>query len=96
MDIFSSLISFLGIRISKKPADKEHPFGHWKFEVLAGIIITLILLSTGILILKESFKKFRNPVPIEMPFLALSIMAVSAGINLVMSQLKINVGKKIQ
>lgn len=42
MDVFSSLLSYLGIKISKKPADKKHPYGHYKFEVLAGVIITLI------------------------------------------------------
>jgi cation diffusion facilitator family transporter len=33
MDIFSSAIGYIGIRISKKPEDKEHPYGHYKFEV---------------------------------------------------------------
>ncbi len=93
-DIFSSLISFVGIKISKKPADKRHPYGHFKFEVLAGLFITLILLTTGILILYESWKKFKNPSPIQLPILALSIMGFSAILNEVMSRLKIHFGKK--
>lgn len=94
MDVFSSFVSFLGIKISKKPADKKHPYGHYKFEVLAGAIITLILLMTGILILKESLEKFRNPVQIEIPVLAFSVMAISTLINAIMSNLKIHYGKK--
>jgi cation diffusion facilitator family transporter len=47
MDVFSSLISFFGIKISKKPADKKHPYGHFKFEVLAGFLITLIFIYLG-------------------------------------------------
>ena len=36
MDIFSSAIGFIGIKISKKPEDQKHPYGYYKFEVLAG------------------------------------------------------------
>ena len=46
MDIFSSAVGYIGIKISAKPEDKEHPYGHYKFEVLGGTIITLILLAT--------------------------------------------------
>jgi len=43
MDVISSGISFIGIKISKKPVDKKHPYGHYKFEVLSGLIIYLNL-----------------------------------------------------
>ena len=36
MDVVSSIISYAGLRASKKPADKEHPYGHYKIEVLSG------------------------------------------------------------
>jgi len=93
-DIFSSLISFLGIKISKKPADKKHPYGHFKFEVLAGFLITLILFFTGIWIIFEAYQKFKNPSLIKMPILAFSVMIFSALINEIMARLKIHFGKK--
>jgi len=94
MDVFSSFVSFLGIKIAKKPADQKHPYGHYKFEVLAGVVITLILLATGFGILREAWQKFSNPAQIEMPILALSVMAFSALINEIMAKLKIHYGKK--
>jgi cation diffusion facilitator family transporter len=94
MDVFSSLISFFGIKISKKPADKEHPYGHFKFEVLAGFLITLILLGTGLGIIFEAYQKFKNPSLIKIPILALSVMIFSAIINEIMARLKIYFGKK--
>jgi cation diffusion facilitator family transporter len=94
MDIFSSLISFFGIKISKKPADKEHPYGHFKFEVLAGFSITLILFGTGLTILYEAYQKFKNPSLVKIPVLALSVMFFSAIINEVMARLKIYFGQK--
>jgi len=94
MDIFSSLISFFGIKISKKPADKEHPYGHFKFEVLAGFLVTLILFGTGSAILYGAYQKFKNPSLTKIPILALSVMVFSILVNEIMSRLKIYFGKK--
>jgi len=94
MDIFSSLVSFFGIKISKKPADQRHPYGYYKFEVLAGGIITLILLLTGIWILYEAYQKFLNPSLIKIPVLAFGVMMLSALVNEIMARLKIHFGKK--
>lgn len=94
MDVFSSLISFFGIKISKKSTDKEHPYGHFKFEVLAGFLITLILLGTGLAIIYEAYQKFKNPSLIKITILALSVMIFSALVNEIMARLKIYSGKK--
>jgi len=94
MDIFSSAVGYIGIRISKKPEDEKHPYGHYKFEVLAGVIITLILLATGLGIMWESYKNFLNPDKIEIGYLAFGIMIFSAVVNEVMARFKIHFGKK--
>jgi len=94
MDIFSSTISFIGIKIAKKPVDKKHPYGHYKFEVLAGLIITIILFLTGSFIIFEAFREFSNPSSPSIGYLALGIMLVSAIINEVMARAKIKYGKK--
>jgi len=94
MDILSSIISFVGIKIAKKPVDEKHPYGHYKFEVFAGLIITVILFATGLLIIFEAIEKFKNPSHITAGYLALGIMLVSALINEIMARLKIKYGKK--
>ncbi len=93
-DIFSSVISYLGIKISGKPSDKKHPYGHYKFEVLAGFLITLILFVTGIWIIYEAYQKFLFPAPVTMPVFAFGIMILSALVNEIMARLKIYYGKK--
>ena len=93
-DVFSSFIGFLGIKISKKPADRKYPYGYFKFEVLAGFFITLILFITGIFIFYESYQKFLNPSRISLPKIALLVMAFSVLINEIMSRLKIYYGRK--
>ena len=94
MDIFSSVIGYIGIRTSKKPADKEHPYGHYKFEVLSGLIITLILFGTGIGIIYESYKSFINPSMVNVGYFSLGIMLFSAVINEIMARIKIHYGKR--
>ncbi|GAI15250.1 unnamed protein product, partial [marine sediment metagenome] len=94
MDILSSTISYIGIKISKKPSDEKHPYGHYKFEVLAGTIITLVLLATGIGIIYKAYQDFFNPEKIKISFLAFGIMIFSAAVNEIMARTKIHFGKK--
>ena len=47
-DVITTFIAFLGVKISKKPADKEHPYGHDRLECVAALLLGAILLVTGI------------------------------------------------
>ncbi len=47
-DVFATLIAYIGRRISEKPADKEHPYGHERFECIASILLGAILIATGV------------------------------------------------
>jgi len=94
MDIFSSAISFVGIKIAKKPEDQKHPYGHYKFEVLAGLFITLILFGTGTGVVYEAYQKFLNPSLTKLSFAAFGIMLFSALVNEGMARLKIYWGKR--
>lgn len=56
-DVFATLIAFLGVRLSKKAADKEHPYGHERFECVASLLLGVILLITGLGIGKAGLEK---------------------------------------
>ncbi len=94
MDIFSSVISYLGIKVAKKPGDQKHPYGHYKFEVLAGAVITLILFATGLGIIYESYQNLFELEKIKLSYAAFGMMMFSAVVNEVMSRLKIHFGKE--
>lgn len=47
-DVFATFIAFLGVKMSKRGADKSHPYGHERLECIASLILGLILLATGI------------------------------------------------
>ena len=44
-DAGSSIISFIGVKIASKPADKEHPFGHGRMEYIAALIVAFLVLQ---------------------------------------------------
>ena len=94
VDIFSSAISYAGIKISAKPADEKHPYGHYKFEVLAGVAITAIIMATGVGIIYNAYQNFLNPQNITIGYLAFGIMIFSVVVNELMSRLKLHCGKK--
>ena len=54
-DLSTDFISIIGAKISLKPADKEHPFGHGKLENLVSMVIGLIIIFMGITVLKNVF-----------------------------------------
>ena len=93
-DVFSSAVSFWGIKKSSAPKDKEHPYGHYKYEVLAGAIITVILFLTGAGIAYEAIMGFFADHKVEFSLVAVVAMAFSAIINELMSRVKIFYGKK--
>lgn len=47
-DVFSTVIVLIGIKISAKKADKNHPFGHERFECVAAILLAAVLFATGV------------------------------------------------
>ncbi|HAB18141.1 MAG TPA: cation diffusion facilitator family transporter [Verrucomicrobiota bacterium] len=60
-DVFSSFIVWSALRIAVKPADEDHPFGHGKAESIAGLLVSLMLLSAAALIAVQSIREILAP-----------------------------------
>ena len=58
LDVVSSFVTFLGLKTAKKPQDKEHPYGHFRAESVAGFLVSVLLAITGIWILFEAIQRF--------------------------------------
>ncbi len=95
-DAGSSVVTFLGFKLASRPADKEHPFGHGRYEYVAGLGISVVILLVGIELLKSSAEKIFNPDnSSEITFLSICILAVSVGIKLWMFFFNKILSKKI-
>jgi cation diffusion facilitator family transporter len=82
-DLVSDAVVMLGIRLSDRPADEGHPYGHGRFETLAAFILGLILVGAAALLGWEGLEKLRHPEPTVPTWLAagaafLSIVAKEA------------------
>ncbi|MFJ8087425.1 cation diffusion facilitator family transporter [Lysinibacillus sp. Ag94] len=87
LDLLASFIAFLSVRISSKPADKEHPYGHGKVENISGTIETLLIFVAGIWIIYECIHKIIAPTPIKLPVLGILVMLFGALINFFVSRI---------
>lgn len=75
-DVFATLIAYIGVILSKRPEDREHPYGHERLECVASLILGLILAGTGIGIGYSGIQKLIARETIEIPTLLPLIAAV--------------------
>lgn len=59
-DVLSSIIVIIGVKISAKGSDKEHPYGHERFECVAAIVLAVILLISGLFIGHTAIEQIRS------------------------------------
>lgn len=94
LDLMASVITFFSVRMSRQPPDRKHPYGHGKFENIAGTIESLLVLVAGIWIIIESSKKILHPEPIQLPLLGIAVMLLGALINWVVGRVIKRVGEE--
>lgn len=95
-DAFSSFISLIGFLFSGKKPDLEHPFGHGRFEYIAGLLISLAILLMGFELLKSSIFKILHPETVESSTLIFIILLLSIIVKLYMAFYNKKVGTSIQ
>ncbi|MGM9646739.1 MAG: cation diffusion facilitator family transporter [Eubacteriales bacterium] len=76
-DAGSSLLTMAGFRLSAKPADKGHPYGHARYEYLTGLALSFLVLLLGVSFLKESIGSFFDESETAIGLLSLIILSVS-------------------
>jgi cation diffusion facilitator family transporter len=94
MDLVASIIAFLSVRISSKPADEEHPYGHGKIENISGLVEGLLIFVAAFLIIKESVLKILHPIQIGETGIAIIVMLISAAVNAIVSRIIYKVAKE--
>ena len=95
-DAASSVISFIGVKMANKPADKEHPFGHGRIEYIAALIVSFLVIEVGFTFFKSSIEKIRNPQEISFKWIPFLFLLLSVGVKLWMSLFNRKLGKRIQ
>ncbi len=94
-DAGSSIVSLFGVKLSAKPADKGHPYGHGRIEYISASIVAFLVLLMGVELLKSSIDKIVNPVPVQFNWLSLVILVLSILAKLWLGLFNKKLGKKI-
>ena len=94
-DAGSSIVSMVSFRISAKPADRDHPFGHARIEYLASMIVSFLILLIGFELITESISSIRNPSDSPIDIIAMVILGASILMKVWLFFFYRGVGKKI-
>ncbi len=94
-DCVSTVVVFIGLRWSMKPADKEHPFGHGRAETVAAIFVGFFLIMVAFEFGKEAVARLIGHARAHYGWTGIIVMIISVVVKEGMSQLSIRTGKKI-
>ena len=94
-DAASSVITVFGFRISARPADKEHPFGHHRYEQISALIVAILVLAIGVLLGKSSIEKIITPEETAVTTLTYIVLAVAIVLKLGQMAMYLYFSKKI-
>lgn len=94
-DASGSVITLVGFKLAAKPADKEHPFGHARFEYIAGLGVAVMVLVIGIELLRGSIVKIVNPTPVDYNAWSFVVLVFSILLKLWMAFFNRNIGRRI-
>lgn len=95
-DAGSSLVTLLGFYLAQRPADKEHPYGHARYEYLSGLVVSALILVIGLELGKSSFEKVLHPQPILATPVVWGVLTVSLCLKLWMSHFFRTLGARIR
>lgn len=94
MDLLAAVIAFFSVKMSDTPPDKEHPYGHGKFENVSGVIEAVLIFVAAGWIIYEAVRKLSSPREVENIGVGAVVMAVSAVVNLLVSRKLYRVARK--
>ena len=94
-DAASSIITLVGFKITNKPADREHPFGHARMEYISAMVVSFMVVLVGFEFLKSSFERIRNPEAIKFDIISFSVLILSIGVKLWLGRFYKNIGSRI-
>ena len=92
----SNIVGLIGIHIAARPVDADHPYGHKKFETLAGLFIGGMLLFLGCHIITTAISRFSHPMATSVTWESLVALIITLVINIFVSQYELREGLRLK
>lgn len=94
-DASSNIVSLIGFKLASKPADESHPYGHGRFEYLAGLAVAVIVCALGLNLIVESAAKIMDPEPSQLSAALVVVLLASMAVKLWMMLFNRSLGRRI-
>ncbi len=95
-DASSNIVGFIGFKLAERPADEEHPYGHGRYEYIAGLTVAFFIMVIGFELLTGSVEKIISPSLVNFSVVSAVILGASILIKLFMCAMYAHAGKKIK
>jgi cation diffusion facilitator family transporter len=94
MDLAASIIAYVSVKLSDRPPDKGHPYGHQKIENISGVAEAILIIIASFFIIREAVKKLIHHEHITMAGWGCAVMLISAGVNIIVSKQLYKISKE--
>ncbi len=94
-DAGSSIVTLLGFKLAGSKPDDDHPFGHGRYEYIAGFVVSFAILLMGVETARSAINKIADPTPVEGSTVAVVIMAAAILVKLYMFLYNRRLGNKL-
>ena len=94
IDLIASTVAWFSIKKAGEPADREHPFGHGKYENISGFFEAMLIFFAAGIIIYEAIKKLFHPTSVERLDWGIGVMLVSVIVNSIISHILFRTARK--
>ncbi len=94
-DAGSSVVTLVGFKLSATPPDKDHPFGHARYEYITSLLVSVTVLFIGILLLKSSVEKCITPEAVSVSVYTYVVLGAAIAMKLVQMLIYLDFSKAI-
>lgn len=94
-DIIASVAVLIGLRISQRPPDDDHRYGHFRAETIASLVASFIMIYVGIEVLLSAAEKIANPIDQDPSILTIIVAVFSAAVMFAVYKYNLNLSKRI-
>lgn len=81
-DAGSSIVALIGFKLAGIPEDSGHPYGHARYEYIAGLIISVIIIILGLQLLREAAGKILDPDPLSFSAVSVAVLVIAIAVKL--------------
>lgn len=95
-DASSNMVALAGFKLASRPADAAHPYGHGRYEYLAGLVVSVLVTAVGIELVRSGIERILAPEPVDFSLALVVVMLLSIAVKAWMMSFNRTIGRRIE